>query len=90
MAVFLHRPIYQEIGMRLMGKSTLLGITVAAAAALGAQAAPPTGSQPTVTRTVLASNYNPYAHGLSPCPQGAPAGGPKCHKLIPASHPRIG
>jgi hypothetical protein len=40
-------------------------------------------------RIVLASNYDPYTLGSSPCPQGAPYGGPKCEKLLPRSrsHP---
>jgi hypothetical protein len=76
--------------MRSVVKSTLLGLSFAIVAALGAQAAPLTGGVPAASRTVLASNYNPYVNGSSVCPQGAPYGGPKCHKLIPASHPPIG
>ncbi|HEX3885802.1 MAG TPA: hypothetical protein VHW66_24345 [Stellaceae bacterium] len=94
MAGFRHRPIQQAIGMHFIGKSTFLGIAFAAAAALGAQAAPLSGqvaaASPAASRTVLASTYNPYASGHSVCPQGAPYGGPKCHRLIPSSHPWIG
>jgi hypothetical protein len=43
-----------------------------------------------LSQTVLASNYDPYTLGWTACPQGAPEGGPKCEKLLPRSHPRLG
>lgn len=33
------------------------------------------------------SSYDPYTGGATVCPQGNPAGGPKCKKVIPRSHP---
>ncbi len=63
-----------------------LGAAVLTAGLIFAAQAPAQAS--VAAGTVLASNYDPYTLGWSPCPQGAPYGGPKCEKLLPRSGTR--
>jgi len=66
--------------MRFLSHFGLAGLVLTVAVAFGGQASPSHSAG-----AVLASNYDPYTHGRTVCPQGAPEGGPECVKLLSRS-----
>ena len=75
--------------MRILKISTVLSsVLLAGAFSVTAQAHYRSASQIQLAAngTTALRNYDPYASGLSPCPQGSPNGGvKKCRGLIPHS-----